>query len=93
MKTQSSMVQVRLDPETRRWATAVLAAMGLTATDAVRSLFHRSAVDQAPPLELKVPNVQTRRAMSEIDEMVKARKTRFPSADEMFAGLEEASGQ
>ncbi len=93
MKTQTSMVHVRIDAEMKRKATAALAAMGLTATDAVRSLFHRIAVDQALPLELKVPNAQTRRAMAEIDDMVKTRKARFASADEMFADLEEASGQ
>lgn len=93
MKTQTSMVQVRIDAEMKRKATAALAAMGLTATDAVRSLFHRIAVDQALPLDLKVPNARTRRAMAEIDDMVKKRKARFASADEMFADLEEASGR
>ncbi len=93
MKTQTSMVHVRIDAETKRKATAALAAMGLTATDAVRSLFHRIAVDQALPLELKVPNAQTRRAMAEIDDMVKTDKARFATADEMFADLEETSGQ
>ena len=93
MKTQSSMVHVRMDSEMKRKATAALAAMGLTASEAVRLLFHRIAVDQAFPLELKVPNVQTRRAMAEIDEMVKTRTPRFANADEMFAELEEASGQ
>ena len=47
--------------------------MGLTASQAVRLLFHRIAVDQAFPLELKVPNAQTRNAMAEIDEMVETR--------------------
>ena len=93
MKTQSSMVHVRMDSEMKRKATEALAAMGLTASEAVRLLFHRIAVDQAFPLELKVPNVQTRRAMAEIDEMVKTRTLRFANADEMFAELEEASGQ
>ncbi len=93
MKVQSSMLHVRMDTEMKRKATETLAAMGLTASGAVRLLFHRIAVDRAFPLELKVPNTQTRRAMAEIDEMVKTRKARFASADEMFAELEEASGQ
>ncbi len=93
MATQSSMLHVRMDTEMKRKATAALAAMGLTPSDAVRLLFHRIAVDQAFPLELKVPNAQTRSAMAEVDEMAKTRKARFASADEMFAELEEASGQ
>ena len=93
MSTRRSMLHVRMDTDLKRKATETLAAMGLSASDAVRLLFHRIAADQAFPLELKVPNTQTQRAMAEVDEMVKTRKARFASADEMFAELEEASGQ
>ncbi len=93
MSTQSSMLHVRMDTALKRKATETLAAMGMTVSDAVRLLFHRIAVDQAFPLELKVPNAQTRRAMAEVDDMVKTRKARFASADEVFAELEEDSGQ
>ena len=93
MKAQSSMLHVRMDTEMKRKATDALAAMGLTASDAVRLLFHRIAVDQAFPLELKVPNAQTRKAMAESEEMMRQGKLRFASAEEMFAELEEAGGQ
>lgn len=93
MSSQSSMLHVRMDTHLKRKATETLAAMGMTVSDAVRLLFHRIAVDQAFPLELKVPNAQTRRAMAEVDDMVKTRKARFASADEMFAELEEDTGQ
>ena len=46
--------------------------MGLTASQAVRLQIHRIAVDQAFPLELKVPHAETRRAVAEVEEMVKA---------------------
>ena len=93
MKTQSLTLHVPVDAEIRQKATAALAAMGLTATDAVLLLLHRIAADQALPLELKVPNAQTRSAMAEVDEMVKADEARFAGEHEMFAELEEASGQ
>ena len=93
MTTQSSMLHVRMDSELKREATQALAAMGLTASEAVRLLFHRIAADQAFPLELKVPNAQTQRAMAEVDEMVKNRRARFANADDMFAELEKASRQ
>ena len=93
MSSQSSMLHVRMDTDLKRKATETLAAMGMTVSDAVRLLFHRIAVDQAFPLELKVPNAQTRRAMAEVDDMVKTRKARFTNADEMFAELEEDTGQ
>ena len=93
MATQSSMLHVRMDTEMKQRATAALAAMGLTASEAVRLLFHRIAVDQAFPLELKVPNAQTRHAIADVDEMVQNRSARFAKADEAFAELEEAGGQ
>ncbi len=87
------MLHVRMDTDMKQRATEALAAMGLTASQAVRLLFHRIAVDQAFPLELKVPNARTREAMAEVDGMVKARRARFTNADEMFAELEEADSQ
>ncbi len=93
MTTQSSMLHVRMDTEMKQKATAALAAMGLTASEAVRLLFHRIAVDQAFPLELKVPNARTRQAMAEVNEMMQDRGARFAGADEVFAELEEAGGQ
>ena len=45
MKTQSTMLHVRMDTEMKQKATAALAAMGLTASQAVRLLFHRIAAD------------------------------------------------
>ena len=89
MKTHSSILHVRMDTELKQKATAVLAAMGLTASEAVRLLFHRITVDQALPLQLKVPNEETRRAMAEVDEMVKTRAERFASVDEPLEELED----
>ena len=92
MKKHSSMLHVRMDAEMKREATAALAAMGLTASEAVRLFFHRVVVDQAFPLELKVPNAQTRTAMAESEEMMRRGTARFASADEMFAELDEVGG-
>lgn len=92
MKTPSTMVHVRMSTEMKRKATEALAAMGLTAADAVRLLFHRIAADQAFPLELKVPNAATRQAIAEVEEMVGARRARFARADEVFEELEGIGG-
>ena len=88
----SSMLHVRLDDKMKAKATKALEAMGLTASDAVRLLFHRIAVDQAFPLELKVPNAETRAAMTE-DTIIRAGKARFRNADELVASLEKAGGK
>ena len=89
MTKQSSMLHVRMDSGLKRKATEALAAMGLTASEAVRLLFHRIAVDQAFPLELKVPNAETRAAMAEADDIVKAGRARFATVEEMLSDLEE----
>ncbi len=92
MNAHSSMIHVRMDNDLKDRATEALAAMGLSTADAVRLLFHRIATDQAFPLELKVPNAETRAAMEEADEFFKNGGTpRFDNADEMFAELEQES--
>ncbi len=87
------MVHVRVDDEIKAKATEALAAMGLSVSDAVRLLLHRVVADQAFPLELKVPNAKTRAAMTEADSIVRSRRRRFATADELFADLEKNSGK
>jgi DNA-damage-inducible protein J len=91
MGAHSSMLHVRIDDEVKAKATAALEAMGLSASDAVRLLFHRIAADQAFPLELRVPNAETRAAMVEAAEIMRAGKLRFRSAAALFADLDENS--
>jgi len=89
----SSMLHVRVDDEIKAQATEALASMGLSVSDAVRILLKRVVSDQAFPLELKVPNAETRAAMEEARAMVKARVARFDSANALFDDLEEARKQ
>ena len=86
----STMLHVRVDDETRTQANGVLAAMGLTVSDAARILLKRVVTDQAFPLELKVPNAQTRAAMGEACAMTKARTARFDSAGALIDDLDKA---
>ena len=55
MSTQRSMLHVRMDTDLKRKATETLATMGLSASDAVRLLFHRIAADQAFPSNSRFP--------------------------------------
>ena len=85
---QSSMLHIRIDDETKTQATEALAAMGLSMSDAVRIFLKRVVNDQAFPLELKVPNAETRAAMEEARAMMNARQARFESTDALFDALE-----
>ena len=89
MAAQTSMLHVRVDDDTKALATQALATMGMTLSDAVRIILQRIVVDQAFPLELKVPNAETLAASQESRAMMSARRARFATADEMFDDLEE----
>lgn len=89
MAAQTSMLHIRVDDETKAQATEALTAMGMSVSDAVRLFLHRVVVDQAFPLELKVPNAETRKAMEESRAMMVARRARFANADHLFSDLEE----
>lgn len=88
MPAQTSMLHVRIDSELRAKAMTALDGIGLSASEAVRLLFHRIAVEQAFPLELKVPNETTLAAMRESEEMIRDGATRFTNANDMFAALD-----
>jgi DNA-damage-inducible protein J len=96
MTAQTSMLHIRVDDDIKEQATAALTTMGLSVSDAVRLFLRRVVVDQAFPLELKVPNAETQAAMKESRAMMASRRNsarRFASADDMFADLEKNSGK
>lgn len=61
----NALVQTRIDGAVKEEAAAVLAAMGLTVSDAVRLMLTRVAREKALPFEPLVPNVETIEAMKE----------------------------
>lgn len=89
----SVMLHIRMDEDLKSEAVAALDAMGLTASEAVRLLFHRIVAEQAFPLELKVPNAETVAAMEESREMMAARRRRHQLVEEDFGGLAEPDRQ
>jgi DNA-damage-inducible protein J len=96
MAAQTSMLHIRVDDDIKEQATAALTTMGLSVSDAVRLFLRRVVVDQAFPLELKVPNAETQAAMEESRAIMASRRNGengFASADEMFADLEKNSGK
>ena len=75
----NQLVQARIDGAVKEEATAVLAAMGLTVSDAVRLLLTRVAREKALPFAPLVPNAVTIEAMKE------ARQGNL----QQFAGVED----
>ncbi len=85
---QTAMLHVRLDEDLKARGNAALEAIGLSAADAVRLLYHRIVADQAFPLELKVPNAATLEAMAEADLIMRSGTERFTDAQAMFRALD-----
>jgi DNA-damage-inducible protein J len=75
----NQLVQTRIDGTIKAEAAAVLAAMGLTVSDAVRLMLTRVARERALPFDPLIPNATTVAAMKE------ARAGNLPRAN----GIEE----
>lgn len=63
MMGANAVVRARIDEQVKEEATAVLAAMGLTVSDAFRLLMVKIAAEKALPFEPWTPNVETIAAM------------------------------
>jgi DNA-damage-inducible protein J len=64
----STVVRARIDEHIKEEATTVLAAIGLTVSDAFRIMLTRVAHEKALPFDLLVPNETTIQAMRDADE-------------------------
>ena len=91
MTAQTSMLHIRVDNDIKEQATVALTAMGLSMSDAVRLFLRRVVIDQAFPIELKVPNAETLAAMNESRAMMVRSLARFATADKLFADIEKNS--
>jgi len=80
----TSMVHIRVNGEVKEQASAPLAAMGLTVSDAVRILLTRIAAEKAMPFEVRVPNSET---LAAIEAGERGEVTRADSVSAMMAVL------
>ncbi|MDR2709816.1 MAG: type II toxin-antitoxin system RelB/DinJ family antitoxin [Burkholderiales bacterium] len=79
----NQLVQARIDGAIKEEASAVLAAMGLTVSDAVRLLLTRVAREKKLPFEPLIPNAETIQAMLD----GRAGKVETVTLDELRAEL------
>jgi DNA-damage-inducible protein J len=83
---QNAVVRARIGQADKTEAASVLAAMGLTLSDAFRLMVRRIAVEKALTFEPLVPNAKT------IDAMKAARRGELVTAgkpSDLFASLNE----
>ena len=83
----NQLVQARIARAVKEDAAAVLAAMGLTVSDAVRLLLTKVAQEKALPFAPLIPNARTIEAMKE------ARKGDLPQFDSVQALMDDLHAQ
>ncbi len=79
-------VRARIDADLKRDATAALAEMGLTISEAIRLLLVRVAAEKALPFDVRTPNAKTRAAIVAAD---RGELTPFENVDDLLADLND----
>ena len=82
--TENTVVRARIDERTKSEASAVLASIGLTASDAFRMMMTRIAREKALPFEPLVPNEETIAAMREAR---RGKLPRFKTVEDLMKDL------
>ena len=80
----NQLVQARIDAAVKEEAAAVLAAMGLTVSGAVRLLLTKVAHEKALPFSPLVPNAETIEAMREAR---RGNLPQFTTVEDLFDDL------
>lgn len=80
----NAVVRARINEHVKEEAAVVLAAMGLTVSDAFRLLMTRIANEKALPFDPLVPNADTIAAMKEARQ---GKLTSFKGMDDLMADL------
>ena len=62
---ENNVVRARIDGRIKEQASVVLAAMGLTVSDAFRMMMMRIATEKSLPFEPLIPNAETIAAMED----------------------------
>lgn len=82
----AEVVRARVEAGLKKEATAVLAGIGLSVSDAIRLMLMRVAADKALPFDLRAPNAETQAAIQDIKD---GKVTRFDSVAALMADLND----
>jgi DNA-damage-inducible protein J len=80
----TDIIRARIDSATKAKASAALAKMGLSVSDAIRMMMHRVAEEEKLPFEVRVPNKASREAIGELEA---GKGKRAKSVDALFDDL------
>ena len=85
--SKTTQMQIRLEPELKTEAEAVLAQLGLKPTEFIRMALRQLVMRNGLPFDARLPNAETIAALDEPTDGLK----RFGSTKELFADLEARS--
>ncbi len=86
--TRTAKISSRIDPELKEQGDAVLAAVGLSASDAITMFYRQIVLQRGLPFSAVIPNDETIAAMREArDPEFRANAKRFNSVEDLMADL------
>ena len=85
--SKTKQMQIRLEPELKAEAEAVLSQLGLKPTEFIRMALRQLVMRNGLPFDARIPNAETIAALEEPTNDLK----RFGSPEELFADLEARS--
>ncbi len=82
---RTAFVRARVEPHLKGVAESILEALGISPTQAISMLYKQIAFRHEWPVELKVPNVETRQVFENTDQGIGLVESE--NVDEMFKKL------
>jgi DNA-damage-inducible protein J len=82
---KTGYITARVEPKLKARAARVLATVGVTTTDAITMFLRQVVLRNGLPFEVRVPNVETRKAIEELESAgARSKLKRYAMVDEMF---------
>ncbi|GHT88585.1 DNA-damage-inducible protein J [Spirochaetia bacterium] len=90
--TKTALLNIRIDPQTKKGAERLYSTLGITLSDAVNIFLRQSLLEGGLPFEMKQPryNVETESAMQEARDIIsgKVHAKSYSSAKELAVELD-----
>jgi len=85
---KTGYITARIEPKLKARAARVLAAVGVSTTDAITMFLRQVVLRNGLPFEVRVPNAETKRAIAELENAgARSKLKRYATADEMFGNV------
>jgi DNA-damage-inducible protein J len=82
--SNSTTINVRIDPQTKSKASKILDLLGMTPSEAINLYFKQIIYTQSIPFDVKLPNKETLQAMKELES---GKGVKFNSVDALLKDL------